>query len=300
MPLPTLNTPPLEPPALRPDEFDSIRAMAHRVFGLDLRPGKEALVSARLSKRIRELGLSGIGKYLEAVQADRTGAELALLIDALTTNFTSFLREPQHFEFLASTVLPALAARPSFHIWSAGCATGEEPYSILFHTADTRAGQPVPAMRLTATDISTRALESASAGIYPEQRLREMPASWPKRYFLRGAGASQGYIRVRPEWRKHITFLRLNLMEDFSHLPLCSVIFCRNVMIYFDKPTQENLVRRFAERLEPGGWLFIGHSEGLLGTRHGLEPVQPAIYRKPAGARRPETRQPNSPAWRRP
>lgn len=274
--------------------------MAHSVFGLDLRPGKEALVSARLSKRLRTLGLSGVRSYLEAVKADRTGAELAMLIDALTTNYTSFFREPQHFEFLSSTVLPELAARPSFHIWSAGCATGEEPYSILFHTADTLGGEPASVLRLTATDISTRALEVASAGIYPEQRLREMPPSWPKRYFLRGAGASQGSIRVRPEWRQRITFQRLNLMEDFSHVPPCSVIFCRNVMIYFDKPTQESLVRRFAGRLEPGGWLFIGHSEGLMGIQHGLESVRPAIYRKPGGARRQEAARLRLPAGRRP
>ena len=281
---------PVETPQLRPGEFEAIRSLAHEHFGLDLRSGKEALVSARLSKRVRDLGLAGISHYLELVKADRTGVELAKLIDALTTNHTSFLREPQHFEMLGSTVLPELARRPSFQIWSAGCATGEEPYSILLYVADALGEQQASAMNLLATDISTRALEAATAGIYADQRLHEMPPSWPKRYFLRGTGASRGSIRVRPEWRQRVTFQRLNLMEDFSHVPKCSVIFCRNVMIYFDKPTQERLVRRFAERLESGGYLFIGHSEGLMGIQHGLEYVRPAVYRNPggggAGARR--------------
>ena len=276
--------PPAEAPALRPGEFEAIRHMAHDTFGLDLRAGKEALVSARLSKRVRDLGLPDISHYLDLVQADRTGVELARLIDALTTNFTSFLREPQHFEILSAKVLPALAGRPSFQIWSAGCATGEEPYSILFHVAEALGEQRASAMKLLATDISTRALDAAAAAIYPDQRLREMPPSWPKRYFQRGTGASLGSIRVRPEWRQRVTFQRLNLMEDFSHVSKCSVIFCRNVMIYFDKPTQERLVRRFAERLEPGGWLLIGHSEGLMGIQHGLEYVRPAVYRHPGGA----------------
>lgn len=279
---PLQSVAPVETPALRPGEFEEIRHLAHDHFGLDLKSGKEALVSARLSKRMRDLGLADIGRYLELVKADRTGLELAKLIDALTTNFTSFLREPQHFELLGSTILPELARRPSFQIWSAGCATGEEPYSILFSVAD-RLGEQAAAMKLLATDISTRALEAATAGIYPEQRLKEMPPNWPKRFFQRGTGGSAGSIRVRPEWRQRVSFQRLNLMEDFSGGPKCAVIFCRNVMIYFDKPTQEQLVRRFAERLEPGGWLFIGHSEGLMGIRHGLEYVRPAVYRNPGG-----------------
>lgn len=278
----------LETPALRAGDFAAIQQLAHDVFGLDLKSGKEALVSARLSKRVRDLGLSDISRYLELVKADRTGVELAKLIDALTTNFTSFLREPQHFELLGSTILPELARRQSFQIWSAGCATGEEPYSILFYVAEKLGEQGAAGLKLLATDISTRALEAAAAGIYSDQRLKEMPPAWPKRYLLRGLGASAGFIRVRPEWRQRVSFERLNLMEDFTHVPKCSVIFCRNVMIYFDKPTQERLVRRFAERLEPGGWLFIGHSEGLMGIQHGLEYVRPAVYRNPGGG--PATR----------
>jgi chemotaxis protein methyltransferase CheR len=279
------RAPTAEPPALRPAEFQEVCQLAYRHFGLDLRSGKEALVSARLGKRVRDLDLDDISAYLDLVKADRTGVELARLIDALTTNFTSFLREPQHFELLGARILPELEKRPAFQVWSAGCATGEEPYSILFYIAEAIGDARLSAMKLLATDISTRALDAAQAGIYPEQRLREMPPNWPKRFFQRGVGHSNGSIRVRPEWRNRITFNRLNLMEDLSQVPKCSLIFCRNVMIYFDKPTQERLINRFAERLEPGGWLLIGHSEGLMGIRHELDYVQPAAYRKPAAGR---------------
>lgn len=269
---------------LRGEDFRQIQTMAHEIFGLDLKSGKEALVSARLGKRVRDLGLDDIAEYLRVVKADTTGIELARLIDALTTNFTSFLRENQHFDLLREKVFPALAGRASFQIWSAGCSTGEEPYTILF-TAAEALGDRAGALKLMATDISTRALEAAQAGIYAAERLKDMPPHWPKRFFQRGTGQNTGSVRVQQEWRSRISFSRLNLMEDFSHLPKCSVIFCRNVMIYFDKPTQERLVRRFAAQLEPGGWLLIGHSEGLMGIRHELEYVKPAVYRKPGAAR---------------
>ncbi len=266
---------------IRAADFDRVRKLAHSVFGLDLRSGKEALVSARLSKRVRDLGLADIPQYLRTVEEDRTGRELACLIDALTTNFTSFLREPQHFEILRGLILPSLENHARFQLWSAGCSTGEEPYSILFTIADHLGERGVSRLNLLATDISTRALDAARGGVYPLDRIKEMPPSWPKLYFQRGRGAQEGLIRVRPEWRQRIAFDRINLMEDLSRVPKSHVIFCRNVMIYFDKATQEQLIRRFTDRLEPGGWLLIGHSEGLMGVRHDLEFVRPAVYRKP-------------------
>jgi chemotaxis protein methyltransferase CheR len=268
---------------VQPGEFRKIQSLTYQVAGIDLREGKEALVAARLNKRMRELGLSDVSSYLHLVEADRTGLELIALIDALTTNFTSFLREPQHFEFLRSVILPALAARDSIRIWSAGCSTGEEPYSILFHLAQSLERGRLAGVELLATDISTRALGVASSGIYPVDRMRELPEAWHKRFFQRGVGEHEGMVRVREEWRSRIHFRRLNLMEEFSSVPVTNVIFCRNVMIYFDKPTQQKLVRRFAERLEPGGWLLIGHSEGLMGMEHELSYVMPAVYRKPSG-----------------
>ena len=267
-------------------EFREIRELAYRSFGLDLKPGKEALVNARLARRVEQLGLGSLSEYVEAVKRDRTGEELERLINALTTNHTSFLREPQHFALLREAVLPALAARGAVRIWSAGCSTGEEPYTILFTVAEALPPAGLAQVQILASDISTRVLEKAQAGIYPGERLEGLPPGWAQRFFQRGEGRWEGSVRVKPQWRARIEFRRLNLMEDFSHLPRFHVVFCRNVMIYFDKPTQERLVRRFADRLEPGGWFLIGHSEGLMGVRHELQYVQPAVYRKPAGAAR--------------
>lgn len=271
-------------------EFREIRELAYRIFGLDLKPGKEALVNARLARRVEEMGLGSLSEYVEAVKRDRTGEELERLINALTTNHTSFLREPQHFALLREAVLPPLAARGAVRIWSAGCSTGEEPYTILFTAAEALPPEHLARLKLLATDISTRVLQTAQAGIYLKERLEGLPAGWAQKFFQKGEGRWAGSVRVKPEWRARIEFRRLNLMEDFSHLPQFHVIFCRNVMIYFDKPTQERLVRRFAERLAPGGWLLIGHSEGLMGVRHELEYVRPAVYRKPSGAARGQGR----------
>ncbi|MBN9662912.1 MAG: protein-glutamate O-methyltransferase CheR [Acidobacteria bacterium] len=268
---------------VQPVEYRKIQSLTYQVAGIDLRDGKEALVASRLHKRMRELGLTDVSRYLHVVEADRTGLELITLIDALTTNFTSFLREPQHFDFLRGVIVPALSMHDSLRIWSAGCSTGEEPYSILFHLAQALEGKRLAGVELLATDISTRALGVASSGIYPAERMKELPEAWRKRFFQRGVGEQEGMVRVREEWRSRVRFRRLNLMEEFNSVPAMNVIFCRNVMIYFDKPTQQRLVRRFAERLEPGGWLLIGHSEGLMGMEHELTYVMPAVYRKPSG-----------------
>jgi len=269
-------------------QFGQIREMAREAFGLDLRPGKEALVSARLGKRARELGLNGIGAYLKVVQADRTGLELVALIDALTTNHTSFQREPQHFDLLRERVLkPAAARHAKLSIWSAGCSTGEEPYTILLHAADVFGEAGLDNLRLVASDISTRALEAARAGIYSEDRVAPLPEHWRRRFFQRGEGPRAGFYRVKESFRRRVEFQRRNLMESMEDLPQFDVIFCRNVMIYFDKLTQERLVRKFCNHLQPGGWLLIGHSEGLMGIRHEFEYVMPAVYRKPAQARGP-------------
>ena len=265
------------------NEFSEIRDLAYKTFGLDLKQGKEALVTARLAKRLAALDLGSIGEYLELLRSDRTGGELTSLIDALATNYTSFQREPQHFELLRTKVLPGIAASPGrAAIWSAGCSTGEEPYTILMHAADVLGDRNLGKLRLLATDISNKALAKARAGVYTLDKLNDLPADWRRRFLQRGVGELSGSFRIRPELVSKVEFSRLNLMEPFDSVGTFRVIFCRNVMIYFDKQTQEHLVRRFAARLEPGGWLLIGHSEGLMGVRNELEYVMPAVYRKPA------------------
>lgn len=273
----------LGPAGVSAAQFREVRELAHRTFGLDLKEGKEALVSARLAKRVKELGLGTIEEYLEVLRNDRMQRELTALIDALTTNFTSFQREPQHFELLRRQILPEIAgANARAGIWSAGCATGEEPYTILMHAAEVLGEQKLSNLRLLATDISTRAIETARAAVYPADRLRDIPEAWRRRFLQKGVGGREGTFRVRKELASRVEFRRLNLMEPFEDVGTFLVIFCRNVMIYFDRPTQQRLVQKFTSRLNPGGWLFVGHSEGLMGVRNELEYVMPAVYRKPA------------------
>ena len=247
----------LEPPDAQParrvsqSEFTEIRDLAYKTFGLDLKQGKEALVTARLSKRLASLGLGTIGEYLEVLRQDRTGGELASLIDALATNYTSFQREPQHFELLRSKILPGIAAASGrTGIWSAGCSTGEEPYTILMHAAEVLGEQNLGRLRLLATDISNKALAKARAGVYTLDKLNDIAPDWRKRFLQRGVGELSGSFRIRPQLASHVEFRRLNLMEPFDNAGTFRVIFCRNVMIYFDKQTQERLVRKFTAQLD--------------------------------------------------
>lgn len=278
-------------PQITPREFELIRALAHRQFGLDLRSGKEGLVSARLGKRLRGGGFSSFRQYYEHVVADSTGEELLALIDALTTNHTSFLREPLHFGFFIQDLLPKLRLRPGIDIWCAACATGEEPYTLAFTILDALGAAQSPPLRILATDISNRALETARRGVYPADRLDGVPKRWKHVYLSQGRGDSAGLYRVRPEVRALIDFRRLNLIEPFRHAIRFPAVFCRNVMIYFNTETKEKLVNRLAESLEPGGYLFVGHAESLNGLRQPLAYVKPAVYRRnpapvPAGSGR--------------
>lgn len=281
---------PAEVRPLTAREFEQFRRLAYEKFGLDLREGKETLVSARLGKKIRELNFRSFQEYYRYVLEDRTGEALTALIDALTTNHTSFFRESAHFEFLRQTILPGLAGRNQIAVWSAACSTGEEPYTIAFTLLEELGEAALGKIRILATDISTRALATAQRGAYPAERFDGIPAPLLRRYLLRGEQRFKNWYRVKPEVRAMVQLRRLNLMEPFSHLGSFPIIFCRNVMIYFDKPTQQDLVNRLAGCLEPGGYLLIGHAESLNGVEHPLRYVRPAIYRKPessdAGARR--------------
>ena len=247
---------------------------------MDLKEGKEALVSARLNGRMRAVGVPDVRQYLNFLEADTSGRELLNLVDALTTNFTSFRREPAHFELLKTRVVGELPRDSEIRIWSAGCSSGEEPYSILFELLETLGLAAASRIRILASDISRRVLERAQQAVYPLAKLSEMPAAW-RRYLEKGTGEWAGHFRIANPWRSMIEFRRTNLMEPFQSRVRFHVIFCRNVMIYFDRATQEDLIRRFTASLEPGGWLLIGHSEGLCGLRTGLKYVQPATYRKP-------------------
>jgi chemotaxis protein methyltransferase CheR len=265
---------------LTPAEFQEIRQLAYQKFGLDLHQGKEELVSARLVRKIRESRCHSFREYYRHVLEDSTGEALIGMIDALATNHTGFLREPAHFDFLREKILPDLLTRATVDIWSAACSTGEEPYTIAFTVLEKLLPSDYGKLRVLATDISTKALDSARRATYPAERFSELPANWMRRYLLRGQADWKGWYRIKPEVTARMEFARLNLVEAFSNARRFPLIFCRNVMIYFDKATQQRVVNRLAEHLEPGGYLFVGHAESLTGVDHALQYVRPAIYRK--------------------
>jgi chemotaxis protein methyltransferase CheR len=257
-------------------EFQQIRQLAHNTFGLDLKPGKEELVMARLRRLVRAGGFRSLQEYCRHVVADRTGASLAKMIDALATNHTSFLREVEHFNFLRTDVVPQLASRQTVEVWCAACSTGEEVWTLAMVLNE---AMPSRRVSITASDISNKALAAAQAAQYPAERCEGVPSAWLSRYFEHDKAT--GLYRVAPKIRQQAGFRRLNLVESFSIGRQFPVIFCRNVMIYFDRQTQEQVVGRLAAALEPGGYLFVGHAESLTRISHSLEYVKPAVYRKP-------------------
>jgi chemotaxis protein methyltransferase CheR len=274
-----------KPLALTPKEFAAVSALAREHFGVELGAGKEQLVAARLSKLMRRLDFSTFREYYEHLRADHTGVALVELIDALTTNHTSFFREQAHFNFLVEHVFPEWDGTHPMRIWSAASSTGEEPYTIAITAREYFGILNKDLPSLLASDISTQALETARKGTYQSERLAEVLAPWISKHLLRGEGRCEGWYRMRPEIMAMVEFRRINLVEPFPSIGKFAVIFCRNVMIYFSHQTQEQLVNRLATCLQPGGYLFVGHSETLTGVQHDLEHVQTAIYRKRGGNR---------------
>ncbi|HVJ07077.1 MAG TPA: protein-glutamate O-methyltransferase CheR [Acidisarcina sp.] len=268
--------------AMSEHEFEEIREMCYQHCGINLQ-GKEVLVFARLSNQVRKMGLSSFREYCEKVKGDSSGQLMASMIDVLTTNHTSFFREPQHFEFLRKKILPALKPSDSISVWSAACSSGEEPFSIAISLLEELGEKAASRIHILATDVSTRMLKKAERGCYPEDSFSGIPMEMLHRYLLKGLGPSRGVYKVKEKVRALIEFRHANLMESFAHLGRFSVIFCRNVMIYFDQPTQQRLVHRLADCLLPGGYLLVGHSESLNSTRQPLRYIAPAIYRKDGG-----------------
>ena len=271
-------------PALSDREFKRIGALCHKHFGLDLREGKQSVVQARLSSQLRVLNLPTVQAFCDHLTSDRTGRALTTLVELLTTHHTGFFREPRHFDLLRKIIYPTLRRRPLIHIWSAACSTGEEPYSIAMSLLEENRSQAEAKVRIRASDISHRVLERGRQGVYAAETLREVPAPLIPRYLLKGRQNASGTYRFKSEVRSMIAFEHLNLVEALAPGYRCSVLFCRNVMIYFDKPTQQDLVRRLCEHLEPGVYFLVGYSESLHSLSHELEFVGPATYRKPVAS----------------
>ncbi len=272
---------------LSEQDFRTISQLVYKYCGINLHSGKKELVRARLAKRLRELKLRSFPEYIEYATKDPAAKEFFSLIDSLSTNLTSFFREPQHFEYLNTVHFPAMFARKKslktnrIRVWSAGCSSGEEPYTIAIALLEAVAGMGNLDVKILATDISTRVLDTAKRGVYEKRRIEPVSAALRHKYLKKRKEGSEEVYEVSDTLRKHIVFARLNLMEEWPVKPPVDFIFCRNVMIYFDKPTQQKLVNRYFDLLDSGGLLFTGHSESLTGINHKYAYVQPTIYKKP-------------------
>jgi chemotaxis protein methyltransferase CheR len=250
--------------------------------GITLHEGKRSLVTARLQKRLRVHGYGTFSQYLKHVEGDQSGGELVELLDAIATNHTYFFREEQHFDLLTSRVVPEWRARTAgepMRIWSAACSTGEEPYTIAMTLRDMAAA---PDFTIVASDLSTKALRAAKAATYKLQGVESLPRETLRAHFEKGMGAQAGLVRVAAPVRKHVTFRNLNLLEIGDMRERYDVVFCRNVMIYFDKQVQQRVVSMLERHITPGGYLFISHAESLNGITHGLRWVAPAVYQRVA------------------
>jgi chemotaxis protein methyltransferase CheR len=261
----------------------------YKQSGIKLGAEKKIMLESRLRRRMSHLQLASYRQYCDYLFAAGGSAadEMVYLIDVVTTNKTEFFREKVHFEFLISKALPELMAREGdrkdFLVWSAGCSTGEEAYTLAMLLSEYRAAKPSFRFRILATDISTAVLEKAARGVYHVDAIEPVPADLRKKYFMRSRNPADELVRVVPELRAAIEFRRLNLMDTFSGCDTADCIFCRNVVIYFDRPTQEQLFRKLTDKLVGGGYMFLGHSESLHQMQLPLVPVAPALYRKPNG-----------------
>ncbi len=269
---------------LGPRDFARLAAFIHDVAGIKMSAGKTTMLEGRLRRRVRATGTETISNYCDWFFRDgHHDGETVHLINAVTTNKTDFFREPRHFDHLRDVVLPALHAtgRRRIRGWSAACSTGAEPYTMAMVIDAFAAQHGGPEYSILATDLDTEVLEVAQRGIYPAEQVVPVPPLLRQRYVLAAKAAKRNDVRIVPALRAAISFARHNLMADQYEVgePL-DLIFCRNVLIYFDKPTQEQVVRRLVDCLHPGGYLFLGHSESIAGIDLPLIPVANTVFQR--------------------
>ncbi len=271
------------------DEFALFSKLIYSRLGIKMPPVKKLMLTSRLVKRIRELGFASYKQYYDFICSDRGKfEELNKMIDAVTTNKTDFFREPDHFEVLAKMVLPEIIESKNFkenkavNVWSAGCSTGEEAYTLTMVMAEFFSGN-LNKFNILATDISGRVLQAGCEAVYSENAIQPIPITMKHKYIMRGTGNKAGLFRVVPELRQKVTFRQVNLMDSrFDIRTDMDIIFCRNVIIYFDKETQIKLFKKFYNHLIPGGYLFIGSSESLYGVNDDFVSIRPTVYIKPS------------------
>lgn len=271
---------------LSESDFRNFTALIYEKSGINLHKGKRELLKARLAKVLRQFDFRSVGEYYDYLMRDTSGDAFIPLLDVISTNLTAFLREPKHFEFLAETVIPEVFSQGGtrnsgpIRIWCAGCSSGEEAYSIAMTMLEALPENRHRDLRILGTDISTRMLQLAERGVYEAARVEKVPYGMRRQCFQKGVNRWSGFYRVKPHVRNLVRFQRLNFIEPFSFTDPFDIVFCRNVMIYFDKQTQERLVNRFYEVIQGAGYLFIGHSESLTGVAHRFRYVRPSVYRK--------------------
>ncbi len=272
---------------LKDAQFSKLSTFIETEVGINMPPTKRVLLESRLRKRLRILGLDNFDDYISYVFS-RRGEEVVHMIDVVTTNKTDFFREPDHFLVLKDRILPerfhhdGWGERRPFKVWSAASSTGEEPYTLAIVLMEFKREHPQFDFRILGTDIATNVLAIAEKGVYAESRIEAIESAHRHRYFLKSRDRSSSLVRVKPEIRGRILFRRLNLMA--SRFPISDrfhVIFCRNVIIYFNRRRQEELLRKLYNFLVPGGYLFVGHSEALAGIDLPIESVAPTVYRRP-------------------
>jgi chemotaxis protein methyltransferase CheR len=268
----------LEHAALSDQEFSQFQRWLHQATGIDLSPAKKTLVSSRLAKRLSHYQLPSFGDYFHLIMGDSAKLELQLALDLLTTNETYFFREPKHFEFLSEQIVPHFPRERALRIWSAASSSGEEAYSLAMTLAERRAAAP---WEIIASDISSRVLTQAKAGLYAIERAHNIPTAYLMKYCLKGIGQQEGTFLIDRKLKERVHFSQVNLNKPLPDLGQFDLIFIRNVMIYFNRETKEQVLARLLPLLRQGGYLIISHAESLHGLQTGLQLVSPSIYRKP-------------------
>lgn len=265
-------------------EFQTIARYIESTVGIKMPATKRIMMQSRLMRRLRVLKMNSFSEYIDYVFNSKNSDELVLMIDVLTTNKTEFFRENEHFEYLTNKILPEFAQKKNtIKIWSAGCSSGEEPYTISMVISEFMKNNPgkIVNFKVTGTDISTNVLDKAYNAVYDLDLVEQLPQHLKKSYFLKSTDKEMNCARIKPELRKHVSFKRLNFMDtDFRMPEVYDIIFCRNVLIYFDKATQEKVIMKFMKYLQPEGYLFLGHSETIFSMDLPLRTCIPTVYKK--------------------
>jgi chemotaxis protein methyltransferase CheR len=267
-------------------DFGRLRSLIYAQSGINLNLDKKTMLELRIKRRLKSLNLTSFSEYCEYLFGNQgQKEEMVHFLDVVTTNKTDFFREPDHFEFLTKTALPELIARigrdRQVRVWSAGCSTGEEPYTLAMVMNEFGLANPGFQFKVLATDLSTTVLKKATMGIYSDETVGPIAPDLRRKYFMRSRDRNSNLVRVVPELRQLVEFRRLNFKDaDYGMTEKADMIFCRNVIIYFDRATQEEILQKLTQHLSPGGYCFVGHSETLHGMDLPLLPVGPALYRR--------------------